>query len=345
MKILLIGGAGYIGSHTYAALCLAGIKPVILDDFSNSHRKVINRLEQITECPVQLEVGDVLDQAFVYDALCRHEPAGVIHFAGFKAVGESTATPLKYFNNNIGGAISLLRAMEAAYLPVGRMGPPTLVFSSSATVYGVPVSVPITEDFPRSHTNPYGYTKFVIEDMLQAIKAAAPAWRVGVLRYFNPVGAHPSGLIGEHPAGLPSNLMPYVAQVAMGLRPYVQVFGSDYATVDGTGVRDYIHVQDLAAGHVSALHALLNAGNSFTLNLGTGRGYSVLEVIRTFERVSGRPVPLRIGQRRPGDVAACYANATLAEQLLGWHSKHSLDEMCEDVWRWQCLNPAGYDTD
>lgn len=341
MKILLTGGAGYIGSHTAVALIEAGYTPVVLDNFSNSHPIVMNRLAEITGRELSLEEGDLLDTAWVEAVLRRHRPAGVVHFAGDKAVGESVAKPLKYFHNNIGGAVSLLRAMESVAGDTGSPVP-TLVFSSSATVYGDPASVPITEDFPRSHTNPYGYSKLVIEDMLTALRVAKPNWRVGVLRYFNPVGAHPSGLIGEDPAGIPNNLMPYVAQVAVGKRSCLQVFGNDYATPDGTGVRDYIHVQDLATGHVAALRALLSTGESFTVNLGTGRGHSVLEVVQAFEQASGRPVPYQIAPRRPGDVAQCYADPSLARQLLQWEAKLTLDAMCADAWRWQSQNPNGY---
>jgi UDP-glucose 4-epimerase len=342
--ILLTGGAGYIGSHTVVALREAGFEPVILDNFSNSHPAVLDRLARITGGAVTLERGDVLDTPWVESVLRRHRPAGVVHLAGDKAVGESVAQPLKYFHNNMGGAVSLLRAMEAVYLShaEGGLGPPTLVFSSSATVYGDPATVPITEDFPRSHTNPYGHSKLVIEDMLAAVRVSSPAWRVGVLRYFNPVGAHPSGLIGEDPSDIPNNLMPYVTQVAVGQRSHLSVFGNDYPTPDGTGVRDYIHVQDLAAGHVAALQALLNTGASFTVNLGTGRGHSVLEVVAAFEAASGQPVPYRFAPRRPGDVAQCYADPALARRLLGWEAKRSLDEMCADAWRWQSNHPMGY---
>lgn len=352
--VLLTGGAGFIGSHTFVSLREAGFEPVILDNFTNSHPAVLDRLERITGKPAVVERGDVLDFALITAVLQRYRPLGVIHFAGDKAVAESVEQPLKYFQNNLGGAISLLRAMQAVYLGAekgndasdpplgGQEGPPTLVFSSSATVYGDPANVPITEDFPRSHTNPYGHTKLVIEDMLQALLRAQPAWRIGVLRYFNPVGAHPSGLIGEDPNGVPNNLMPYVAQVAVGLRPHLNVFGYDYPTPDGTGVRDYIHVQDLAAGHAAALRALLAQPQSFTVNLGSGRGYSVLEVVRAFEEASGRPVPYKLVNRRPGDVAKCYADASLARKLLGWEARHSLQEMCADAWRWQSANPQGY---
>jgi UDP-glucose 4-epimerase len=335
MKILLTGGAGYIGSHTFVALAQAGLLPVILDNFSNSHRAVLERLQAITGERVLCEEGDVLDTGFVEDVLRRHQISGVIHFAGDKAVGESVARPLKYYRNNLVGAISLMEAME-------RAGCETIVFSSSATVYGDPASVPISEDFPRSHTNPYGHTKLVIEDMLAAQQVARPSWKVAVLRYFNPVGAHPGGLIGEDPAGIPNNLMPYITQVALGQRPFLQVFGNDYPTPDGTGVRDYIHVCDLAEGHVAALKALLEQGRSLTVNLGTGRGYSVLQVVSAFEAASGRPVPYQLTARRPGDVAQCYADPTLAHRTLGWQAKRSLEEMCADAWAWQSRNPEGY---
>ena len=335
MNILLTGGAGYIGSHTYVALANAGHTPVILDNFSNSHRGVLERLYAITEQHVTCEEGDVLDMAFVEAVLRRHDIGGVIHFAGDKAVGESVANPLKYYRNNVGGAMSLLQAMET-------VGCKTLVFSSSATVYGDPASVPIAENFPRSHTTPYGHTKLIIEDMLEAVRAAQPDWRIAVLRYFNPVGAHDSGLIGEDPSGTPNNLMPFITQVALGKREYLQVFGDDYPTPDGTGVRDYIHVSDLAEGHVAGLNALVDKGESLTVNLGTGRGYSVLEVVRAFEAASGKPVAYKIAPRRPGDVAQCYADPSLAEALLGWRATRSLEDMCADAWRWQSRNPDGY---
>lgn len=335
MNILLTGGAGYIGSHTFVALVAAGFTPIILDNFSNSHPAVLQRLQRITGQAVACEQGDVLDTPWVTDVLRRHQVAGVMHFAGDKAVGESVTRPLKYYRNNIGGAVSLLDAMQAA-------GCQTLVFSSSATVYGDPATVPITEGFPRQHTNPYGHTKLVIEDMLAAMQVADPGWRLGVLRYFNPVGAHPSGQIGEDPSGIPNNLMPYVAQVAVGKRPYLSVYGNDYATPDGTGVRDYIHVQDLADGHVAALQALLQQGKSFTVNLGTGQGHSVLEVARAFEQASGQPVPYQFAPRRAGDVAQCYADASLAQRLLGWRARLTLADMCADAWRWQSGNPDGY---
>jgi UDP-glucose 4-epimerase len=335
MNILLTGGAGYIGSHTYVSLVQAGYTPVILDNFANSHPRVIERLEEITGKRVICERGDVLDTTLVEQLLRRHAIAGVIHFAGDKAVGESVAKPLKYYRNNVGGAVSLMEAMQA-------VGCEIMVFSSSATVYGDPASVPIREDFPRSHTNPYGHTKLVIEDILAAQCVARPSWKVAVLRYFNPVGAHPSGLIGEDPADVPNNLMPYIAQTATGKRSYLQVFGNDYPTPDGTGVRDYIHVCDLAEGHVAALKYLLDKGRSLTVNLGTGRGQSVLEVLRAFEKASGCEVPYRIAPRRAGDVAQCWADPSLARELLGWQAKRDLDQMCADSWRWQSRNPNGY---
>lgn len=340
-KILLTGGAGYIGSHTAVALVEAGFAPIVLDNFANSHPVVLERLQRITGQSLPLERGDVLDTPWLLEVLRRHRPAGVVHFAGDKAVGESVADPLKYYRNNLGGATSLLQAMSEV-ADEADAAAPTLVFSSSATVYGDPVRVPITEDFARSHTNPYGHTKLVIEDMLQALQAAQPRWRIGTLRYFNPVGAHPSGLIGEDPAGIPNNLMPYVAQVAVGARERLSVFGGDYPTPDGTGVRDFIHVMDLARAHVAALQALLGGGASFTVNVGTGRGHSVLEVVAAFQKASGRPVPHQIVARRPGDVAQCWADPSLAQRLLGWQARHTLDEMCADAWRWQRQNPAGY---
>jgi UDP-glucose 4-epimerase len=334
-SILLTGGAGYIGSHTYVALAEAGFQPVILDNFSNSSPAVLERLQRITGQAVECIRGDVADTALVQSLLMQHQIQAVIHFAGYKAVGESVAQPLKYFENNLCGMVGLLKAMDAAACR-------TLVFSSSATVYGDPASVPITEDFPLSHTNPYGHTKLVCEEMLAAQRVANPDWRMGVLRYFNPVGAHPSGMIGEDPDGVPNNLMPYVAQVAVGKRPYLQVFGNDYATPDGTGVRDYIHVQDLAQAHVAAVRTLLVQEGSFTVNIGTGRGNSVLEVVRAFEQASGRPVPYQVAPRRSGDVAQCFANSGLAHQLMGWQATLDLDAMCADAWRWQNNNPNGY---
>ncbi len=342
MKILLTGGAGYIGSHTAIALAAEGFEPVVLDNFSNSHPTVMERLTEVSGRSMLLEQGDVLDTDWLRQVLQRHHPVAVVHFAGDKAVGESVAQPLKYFHNNVGGAVSLMRAMVQATATGGGDRTPALVFSSSATVYGDPATVPITEDFPRSHTNPYGHTKLVIEDMLTAQCKADPTWRVGVLRYFNPVGAHPSGRMGEDPDGMPNNLMPFVTQVAVGRRPFLNVYGNDYPTPDGTGVRDYIHVMDLASGHVAAVRTLLQGSQGFTVNLGTGRGHSVLEVVRAFEQVSGRAVPYRIAPRRAGDVAQCWADPTLARTLLGWKARFGLEDMCADAWRWQNLNPQGY---
>lgn len=335
-NILLTGGAGYIGSHTWVALNDAGFHPVILDDFSNSSPQVLDRLHAITERAVVCERGNVGNIEFVREMILRHRIDAVIHFAGFKAVGESVAHPLKYYANNVGGMMGLLHAMDAT-------GCRTLVFSSSATVYGDPATVPVAENFPRTHASPYAHTKLVCEDVLAAMRAANPNWRIGVLRYFNPIGAHPSGLIGEHPAGTPNNLMPYVAQVAMGRLPFLNVYGNDFPTPDGTGVRDYIHVQDLASGHVAAVQALLRRDECLTLNLGSGHGHSVLEVVRTFEQASGRSIPFRYVPRRPGDVAEYYADPSLAHRLLGWRTQHSLADACRDVWRWQSSNPNGYD--
>ena len=335
-NVLLTGGAGYIGSHTYVALVQAGYQPVILDDFSNSNPVVLERLQKITDKPVVFERGNVADVTFVQSLIQKYQISAVIHFAGFKAVGESVVKPLSYYANNLGGMIGLLQAMEAE-------GCNMLVFSSSATVYGDPDSVPITEKFPRSYTNPYGHTKLVCEDILASLRMANSQLRVAVLRYFNPVGAHPSGLIGEDPSGPPNNLMPYVAQVAVGMRPFLNIYGNDYATPDGTGVRDYIHVQDLAKGHVAAVQTLQKKSKSFTVNLGTGQGHSVLEVVRAFESASGRPVPYRFMPRRAGDVAQCYADVSLAMRVLNWRANKPLADMCTDAWRWQSSNPNGYE--
>lgn len=340
-SILLTGGAGYIGSHTFLALVEAGYTPVILDNFSNSHPAVLDRLAQITGTPPLCERGDVLDTAWVQSVVAQHAPAAVVHFAGVKAVGESVAQPLKYYRQNVGGSLSLLQAIESA-VDAGQTPLPAFVFSSTATVYGDPDSVPIMESAALRPGNPYGHTKLAVEQMLQCAKVARPAWRIGVLRYFNPVGAHASGLIGEDPSGTPNNLMPFVSQVAVGRRDRLSVFGNDYPTPDGTGIRDYIHVQDLAEGHVAAVRALLGGNAGFTLNLGTGKGSSVLDVVRAFERASGRPVPYQVVPRRPGDAAQCYADPSLARQVLGWRAQRGLDEMCADAWRWQRGNPGGY---
>ena len=335
--VLLTGGAGYIGTHTFVALAAAGYTPVILDDFSNSQELVLERLQRMTGQGVVCEKGNVLDTHFVAEVLQRHRCSAVIHFAGWKAVGESVQQPLKYYHNNVSGLISVLEAMDKA-------GCRAIVFSSSATVYGDPATVPITEDFPCAPESPYAHSKLMCEEVLQSMTLADSVWRVGVLRYFNPVGAHPSGLIGEDPDGIPNNLMPYVAQVAVGKRARLHIFGNDYPTPDGTGVRDYLHVVDLAEGHVTAVHALLAGKPGFTVNLGTGRGTSVVGLVQAFERASGRRVPFEFAPRRAGDVAQYYADVSLADRLLGWRASRNIDDMCRDSWHWQQCNPDGYTT-
>jgi UDP-glucose 4-epimerase len=327
--VLVTGGAGYIGSHTCVALAAAGVQAIVLDNFSNSRRSVLDRVAAITgEAPTLLQ-GDVRDPDCLAKVFAEHPIGAVIHFAALKAVGESVREPLRYYDNNVAGTVALLRAMQTA-------GVRTLVFSSSATVYGEPAILPIREDFPLSATNPYGWTKLMMEQVLADVDAAEPgAWRIARLRYFNPVGAHESGLIGEDPQDIPNNLLPYVAQVAAGQRDCLSVFGGDYATSDGTGVRDYIHVCDLADGHVAALRYLQAHAGLLTLNLGTGRPVSVLEMVSAFERASGHPVPYQIVPRRPGDVAQCWADPALAERMLGWKARHGVDRMCQDAWRWQ----------
>jgi len=332
--VLLTGATGFIGSHTWLALLSAGFRVVGLDDFSNSSPEVLKRIEKLSGATPDFVRGNVCDAAMLDSVFTRERIDAVVHFAAFKAVGESTAKPLAYYANNIGGLLTLTQAMA-------RHGCKTLVFSSSATVYGRPESLPIREDAPLSATNPYGATKLMGENILRDVERADPDWAIALLRYFNPVGAHESGLIGEDPRGIPNNLMPFVTQVAVGKRERLQVFGQDYDTVDGTGVRDYIHVMDLANGHADALRYLLREKRSITANLGTGRGHSVLEVVRAFERASGRPVPLDIVARRPGDVDATYADASLATTALGWHATRDLDAMCVDSWRWQSMNPNG----
>ena len=335
--ILLTGAAGYIASHTWLALLSAGHRVIGLDNFSNSNPKVLARLQTICGQEPEFVQADVTDRRALDAVFAAHPVDAVIHFAAFKAVGESTQLPLQYYRNNIGGLVNLCEAMTQA-------GCRRLVFSSSATVYGKPRSLPITEDAELQATNPYGQTKLVGEQILRDLCAADPQWRVGILRYFNPVGAHRSGLIGEDPRGTPNNLMPYVAQVAGGRRECLQVFGNDYDTPDGTGVRDYIHVVDLAEGHVAALQPLLADAPSFTVNLGTGQGYSVLDLVRAYEAASGRSVAYRIVDRRPGDIDACYADPRAAQQLLGWRARLDLKAMCEDSWRWQSNNPLGFDS-
>ncbi|MGB6100038.1 MAG: UDP-glucose 4-epimerase GalE [Comamonas sp.] len=334
MNILVTGGAGYIGSHTCVELLQAGHNVVVFDNFSNSHHEALHRVAQITGTAPTLIENDIRDQTAIEAALRQHQCSAVIHFAGLKAVGESVAQPLAYYDNNIIGTHRLLCAMQ-------RCGVRTLVFSSSATVYGEPQYLPLNESHPLSATNPYGRSKLFIEDMLRDLFNAQPDWRIAILRYFNPVGAHASGLIGEDPQGTPNNLMPYVAQVAVGRRTHLNVWGTDYPTPDGTGVRDYIHVVDLALGHLQALQWLAQPGCT-AINLGTGVGYSVLEVVRAFEAASGRPVPYELSPRRTGDVATCYADATLARERLGWKAERTLATMCLDHWRWQSQNPNGY---
>jgi UDP-glucose 4-epimerase len=333
--ILLTGATGYIASHTWLALQAAGFKVVGVDDFSNSSPEVLNRLATLGGSAPVFEAADVCDREAMQTVFARHQPDAVVHFAAYKAVGESTAKPLDYYRNNVGGLVNICEVMR-------RNSCRRIVFSSSATVYGVPESLPLREDAALSAVNPYGATKLMGETILRDLGAADPAWQTGCLRYFNPVGAHESGQIGEDPRGTPNNLMPYVAQVAVGRRDRLQVFGNDYATPDGTGVRDYIHVVDLADGHVAALRFLLDGKASITANLGTGRGYSVLELVKAYEAASGKPVPYDIVPRRPGDVAACYADATLARERLGWEARYDLARMCEDSWRWQRLNPLGF---
>ena len=335
-RILLTGGAGFIGSHTYVSLVEGGYEAVILDDFSNSSPGVLDRLRVITGRAVPCIRGSIQDRALVCRVLRDENISAVVQFAAFKAVGESVAQPLRYYDNNVGGMIGLLQSMNDA-------GCRNLIFSSSATVYGEPESVPIAESARRSINSPYGHTKLIIEDMLGALHQSDPRWAIGTLRYFNPVGAHPSGLIGEHPRDIPNNLMPYVTQVALGQREYLSIFGADYDTPDGTGVRDYIHIQDLANGHLFALNAILEKAASFVVNLGTGVGYSVLDLVRNFEAANDVAVPYRIVARRPGDIASCFADPRLANTLLGWQAKLGLRDMCTDAWRWQQHNPRGYD--
>lgn len=328
MHILVTGGTGFIGSHTCVALIAAGHEVTVIDNLYNSRREVLDRIEQISGKRPAFFEGDVRDRELLRKVFAQWPVDSVIHFAGLKAVGESVAQPLRYYDWNIGGAIVLCEVMD-------EVGVKSLIFSSSATVYGDPASVPIHEDFPRSATNPYGASKLMIEDILADLSKSDSDWRIARLRYFNPVGAHESGLIGESPSGIPNNLMPYVAQVACGQRERLSVFGGDYPTPDGTGVRDYIHVMDLAEGHVAALDYLVREKGLLTVNLGTGCGYSVIDMVRAFERASGRPVPYAVVDRRPGDIAACYADPALAEKLLGWKAKLGIDDMCRDAWHWQ----------
>jgi UDP-glucose 4-epimerase len=335
--VLLTGATGYIASHTWLALLAAGWRVVGIDNFSNSSPAVLGRLQALSGQVPVFERIDACDAPALQRVFATYAPQAVVHFAALKAVGESVQQPLAYYANNLGSLLTLCQAMCAHACR-------HIVFSSSATVYGVPERLPIEEDSALAATNPYGQTKLMGETVLRDLQASDPGWKVATLRYFNPVGAHDSGLIGEDPRGTPNNLMPYVAQVAVGRRPHLQVFGNDYDTADGTGVRDYIHVTDLAEGHVAALQYLFDAGQSITVNLGTGRGYSVLEVIRAYARASGREVPYVVAPRRPGDVAACYADPARASRLLGWRARLDLERMCTDSWRWQQLNPNGFES-
>ena len=335
MQVLVTGGAGFIGAHACVALAARGHRVVVVDNFINSSRGVLPRLKSLTGAAIESRCLDIRDRVGLAALFAAERFDAVIHFAALKAVGESCERPLDYFDNNICGTISLLQAMSVA-------GVHRLVFSSSATVYGTPDAVPVSESARLDVTNPYGRTKLVNEHLLDDLCRFDPAFAVANLRYFNPVGAHPSGLIGEDPAGMPNNLMPYVCQVAAGRRDRLRIFGADYPTIDGTGVRDYIHVVDLARAHVDALDYLMDTGRPLTVNLGTGRGVSVLELVRAFESASGRPVPFEMVARRPGDVAEVYADPALARQVLGWRAELDLDDMCRDAWRWQSLNPDGY---
>lgn len=328
MKVLVTGGAGYIGSHACVELLQAGYEVVVVDNLCNSKRAVLERVRTITGKAPWFYLADLRDVSALRAIFSAHEIGAVIHFAGLKAVGESVQQPLRYYDNNVGATLGLCQVMA-------EHGVFNLVFSSSATVYGDPALVPIREDFPLSATNPYGRSKLMVEDILRDLHVSDPRWNVALLRYFNPVGAHASGLIGEDPNGIPNNLMPYVAQVAAGELPRLSVFGMDYPTPDGTGVRDYIHVVDLALGHLKALEKLQSRPGVVTYNLGTGRGYSVLEMVAAFERASGRAVPYQVVNRRPGDIAACYADPSLAKAELDWFAERGVDEMCADAWRWQ----------
>ena len=337
-KILVTGGAGYIGSHTLIELIAAGFTPVVYDNLSNSSPASLARVQQIVGQSIEFIEGDILDTQLLAKTFAAHDFTAVIHFAGLKAVGESVAKPLWYYQNNVAGTLNLLDAMAKAQVK-------NLIFSSSATVYGDPEALPIVESSPRSATNPYGQSKLMIEYMLEDLAKSDNHWQLISLRYFNPIGAHHTGTIGENPNGIPNNLMPYVSQVAVGKLPQLSVFGNDYDTVDGTGVRDYIHVVDLAKGHVAALQYLENQTQlGFEpINLGTGKGTSVLELVNAFIKTTGQPVPYSVAPRRPGDIASCYASSDKAKHLLGWQAEFDIERMCTDTWRWQSQNPNGYD--
>jgi len=334
--ILVTGGTGFIGSHTVVALAEAGQPVVVLDNLCNSSTKVLDRLARLNASPIEFVQADIRDAQALNQLFARYDFAGVIHFAGLKAVGESVAQPLRYLDNNVTGTLTLLQTMERANVR-------RIVFSSSATVYGDPAVVPIPETAPLFATNPYGQTKLMCEDALRTLHAADPRWHIAILRYFNPVGAHPSGLLGESPNGIPNNLMPYITQVALGQREFLQIFGNDYDTPDGTGVRDYLHVMDLAQGHLAALRAL-STPQLLTVNLGTGQGISVLQMVKTFEQINGVVIPHRVVARRPGDVAQCLADPTQAHIRLNWRTQLDLKRMVADAWRWQSMNPQGFDT-
>lgn len=335
MNVLVTGGAGYIGSHTCVELLMAGHKVVVIDNFSNSNPVVFDRIERICGRRPLVYQEDIRNGNSVTKILLSHDIEAVTHFAGLKAVGESVEQPLKYYDNNVGGSLALFDAMKNA-------GIHTLAFSSSATVYGNPSRVPIDEDFPLSATNPYGHSKLMIEDILRDLVIAEDAFHIVLLRYFNPVGAHKSGLIGEDPAGIPNNLMPYISQVAAGRRKELKIFGGDYPTVDGTGVRDFIHVVDLARGHIVALDWLQHHKGVHVFNLGTGKGTSVLQLVHAYEAISSQPIPYQVVGRRSGDIAECYADSSLAAQKLGWKAQFGIDDMCRDSWNWQSKNPDGY---
>lgn len=337
MSILVTGGAGYIGSHTVVELQNAGYEVVVLDNLSNSSEKSLDRVEKITGKPVKFYKGDILDRKVLEEIFQKEEISSCIHFAGLKAVGESVAKPWEYYQNNIAGTLTLVDVMRKNHVK-------NIIFSSSATVYGDPVEIPITEECPKGQcTNPYGWTKSMLEQILSDMQKADPQWNVVLLRYFNPIGAHKSGTIGENPNGIPNNLMPYITQVAVGKLKELGVFGNDYDTPDGTGVRDYIHVVDLAKGHVKALKKLEDNSGLNIYNLGTGKGYSVLEIIENFEKATGVSIPYTIKPRRAGDIAACYSNAEKAQRELGWKAENGILEMCADSWRWQSQNPNGYE--
>ncbi len=334
-KILVTGGAGYIGSHTCLVLLEAGYDVIVVDNLANSKKESLNRVQRITGRNLVFHKLDLLDKSALNGVFEGASIDSVIHFAGLKAVGESVGMPLHYYHNNLTGTLHLCEVMR-------EHGVREMVFSSSATVYGDPRTVPILENFPLGPTNPYGRSKLMIEEILRDIYASGEEWNIALLRYFNPVGAHPGGLIGEDPVGIPNNLFPYITQVAVGRREALSVFGDDYPTADGTGVRDYIHVMDLADGHLKALEKLEAGPGIVTYNLGTGVGYSVLDVVKAFENASGRSIPYNIVKRRPGDIAACYADASKARNEMGWSAKRNLDDMCIDAWRWQSQNPEGY---